>query len=241
MKKFAVITNPRTGSEFVCKMLDSHPEICCYSELFSLGNTGKDWNDSQYKAHKLPFDYLNNLFKAAGKKFCGYKQLSFWMNNACFANCREFIQKSIEHDYIFIFLERSDLFKSYVSYMIMCDYQYGHLEAIEEPTPKLHTIKLSPEEAFVNVRSWRGFNIYTKEMLKKYKAQHIVINYEEDFIDTVALRNKLFAFLGVNDFPVAAPLKKTNPFNVEELVENYFEVTEYFNNRNRSFRKEQPL
>ena len=232
MKKFVILTNPRTGSELVCKLLDAHPSVNCYSEVFSMGEQGNEWNNSYYKVTNRAFAYLENIFKKEQKEICGYKQLSFWMNNAGFSSCREFVCESIAQGYVFIFLERTDLFKAYVSYMIMCIYQYGHLNASDEAPAVIHKIFLDPEETYINIRGWHGFNIYTKQILQEYKARHIVLNYEEDFADIALLRNKLFSFLGVDNIPIEAPLKVTNPFRTEELVENYTEILEYFNRRN---------
>lgn len=226
MKKFVIITNPQAGSEYINEILNSHPDIICHPELFSK----KEWNMSEFKISNMPFEYLSIIYNSINIKIWGYTQLSFLINNMGFRNCREFIKSSFENNFVFIFLERTDLLKSYVSYLLMHDRNL-HL------TNK--TIKLNPDEAFVNVRNWSGFNIYTKEILKDYKTEFIVINYEEDFSDIITLHNRLYEFLGVKDIPITInkSLKEIDSFNIEEKVINYSEVIEYFKLRKSSLRK----
>lgn len=35
VRRFAVLSTPRTGSNWLCSILDSHPQLCCHYELFN--------------------------------------------------------------------------------------------------------------------------------------------------------------------------------------------------------------
>lgn len=48
---FCVLSTWRTGSQYLCSLLDSHPQLCCHRELFDQTHT---WIDATQE-HGLPF------------------------------------------------------------------------------------------------------------------------------------------------------------------------------------------
>lgn len=232
MKKFVIIANPRTGSEYIVNLLNKHPDIKCFSELFSEGEVGKEWNESNFKTKRQPFEFLDTKFLNLKCSVCGYKQISFWMHNGCFENVKDFIQRSIQQGYQFIFIERSNLIKEYVSYLIMYKYGYTHLLKDGKSHPLLHKVNINPQEAYINIRSWNAFNKHTKKvLLEEPDVNSLFLLYEKDFSNKTLMRKKIFDFLGVKDHVIDDPLIVTNPFRLEEQVNNYEEVIEYFANK----------
>lgn len=228
MKKFVILANPRTGSEYLVKMIDRHKDAFCYSELFQK-NLGRDWNESVYRTEKKPFDFLEQKFKETDCFCCGYKQMIPWLQHACFDSFQSFIEQSAKRDYFIIFLKRKDLLKEYMSYEIMAKYRYMHIR--EKDEQKKYTIKLSPQKAYCQMRSWKNINDYICRLLEEYKNQSLILTYEEDFSDKKLLRQKVFGALGLEYCDIEDPLVKNNIYPIQEQIENYEEVVDYLKNK----------
>ena len=223
-QKFMILTNPRTGSEYLAKLLDNHSKIRCLGEVFSIGPDGQNWNQSKYKQQQDMFGYLDYEYAKTDKQVCGYKQISDWVENAGYNQLKEFIQAHKERDYQFIFLSREDLLKEYVSFMLMMQKGYGHIQ--DEKEQKL-TIHLDPKIAYMYMRKWIGFNKKCKSIFEKLDIPYMDFVYERDFAEDKKVKEKVFNFFSVQQEEIADPLKPTNPYKIEKLIENYDEVCAY--------------
>jgi len=85
--KFVIISTPRTGSNLLRTLLDSHPEIVCHSELFSKDaiyysyQYGHEWISGYTKAKRDsdPVQFLNFIYGTKLKETChaiGFKILN---------------------------------------------------------------------------------------------------------------------------------------------------------------------
>ncbi len=235
MKKFVIIANPRTGSEYLVRVFNLHPDIKCLSEVFSLGEMGKEWNNSIFKKDKEPFKFLESLYLEDTVSVFGYKQISFWIRNSGFTNVKEFIRKSAEEGYKIIFLERENLLKEYISYVLLTQYRYIHLENDGHIRPINHKITISPKDVYLNIRSWNLFNFQVKEFLEKVGIKYLHLVYEKDFTNKEELQSKMFSFLGVRTIFVKDPLQITNPYPVKDILINYIEVKKYLEQYNLNY------
>ena len=227
-QKFVIMTNPRTGSEYLAKLLDNHTQVTCLGEVFSIGPDGEAWNYSKYKQQGDMFGYLDYEFSKSDKPICGYKQISNWLENAGYPKLEAFIQAHHERQYRFIFLSRENLLKEYVSFMLMMQKGYGHIS--EEQKQKL-SVHLEPRVAYMYMRKWIGFNKRCKEILNQKQIPYLDLLYERDFAKDKKVKEKVFDFFSLPYEEIVDPLKQTNPYQLEELIDNYDEVCKYLKDK----------
>lgn len=227
--KFVILTNPRTGSEYLVKLLQRHSSIFCLGEIFSEGPDGMVWNNSEFKKQQMPFEYLEDEFSKTDKKICGYKQISYWLGNSNFQKVKDFIVESFREGYKFIFITREDLLKGYVSFMIMMEQRYGHISNVSTEKKRIH---INPQIAYMTLRKWISFNKKAKEVFEEFGISYLDLVYEMDFNEDKTVKQKVFDFLGVENESIDDPLKPTNPYPIEELVVNYDELNKYLISRN---------
>lgn len=117
-QKFVIFAVPRTGSNFLCKALDSHPEVLCHPELFHPENiyySGSYLKNGGEKLGKVqirdwfPKSFINQIWKQNFDcKAVGFK-LMVWQNKKAF----DLVLKN--KDIKKILLLRRNKLKSYVS------------------------------------------------------------------------------------------------------------------------------
>jgi LPS sulfotransferase NodH len=223
MSKFVIMTNPRTGSEYVVRLLNQHPEVNCHGEIFAIPPGDGEWNDSVYKKEDRPLDYLEYRRMQSDKRIFGYKQISYWLNNTGYHDIRDFIFDSLQRNYRFILMTRRNLLKEFTSFMIMMEHKYGH---IQKDGQVKRQIRLNPRFTYMTLRKWQAFNEQCEEVLSELGADYVKLVYEDDFKGDKPVKNKVFEFLGVEPIQLDDPLRPTNPYQLNDLIINYDEVME---------------
>src|SRR5436190_16183182 len=118
--RFVILTAPRTGSNWLCSMLNSHPEIICHHELFNPEGihyaldhrNGELHLGSKAERDHSPLWFLDRLWRAGfGKRVIGFK-LNRGQNQEVFRNvvADDKIQKLV--------LVRKNRIKTFVSEQI---------------------------------------------------------------------------------------------------------------------------
>ena len=83
MSNFIIYSSPRSGSSWICDLLDSHPQIVCLGEIFHNSKliTGADnsfnkeivTNFNIKQKNERPFDYFRHLKNNSSAKYFGFK------------------------------------------------------------------------------------------------------------------------------------------------------------------------
>lgn len=231
--KFVILTNPRTGSEYLIRLLDQHSMVHCLGEVFSIGPDGKCWIHSEFKKNHDPFGYLNYEYEQTDKTIVGYKQMSSYLT---FMTVDELIKQSKEQNYKFILLTRNDMLRQYTSFQIMIEQGYGHIQG---KAGGQRTIHLNPEIAYMTIRKWRGFEKNCIKSFEKYEVfDYLHLIYEQDFGENKLVKQKVFQFLDIPYQEIGDPLSRTNSGSLKDIITNYDEVIEYFKSRDLICHKE---
>lgn len=228
--KFVVLSNPRTGSEYLVRLLNQHPEIQCHGEVFAIPPGEGIWNTSEYKLNMQPFEFLSFLKNNTLKLIFGYKQISNWFSNSGFKNEDDFIEQSHREGYSIIFIERLCLLKEYVSFMLMIEQNYGHIQNESKQTKR---IKLNPLQAYAQMRKWDAFNNACQAALANRNIPYLHLVYENDFDDRKLVKNRTFDFLEVNRVELLDPLKRTNTGSLKDIIINFDEIANFLIEKNR--------
>jgi LPS sulfotransferase NodH len=250
-QRFIILSGPRTGSNLLAELLNSHPDIRCFRELFNTdpaidyGVEGYDGNNASDVAlrARAPASFLaTRVFtpietraKAIGFKF--HYQHSFF---------HEGITEAVtaDADLRIVHLSRRNLFRQYVSHSlaertdewtrrdarsssVMRTAWRRLRRARERPRGPLR-LRLVPDET--ESYFWRQI-VSADRFGNQVFASHprIELTYEDLDHDRVATMRPVWDFLGVPVYDEASSsLTKQNPRPLREIVANYDDLKERF-------------
>ena len=229
--KFVVLTQARTGSNMLVSMLDSHPGVKCFGEVFNPDSSFgyENWlqkSSLRRVANKYIRDYnvekyLDSLLavrpedntQAVGFKVIYPGQFDRW------SNLRYYWRT---YDYKIISLTRKNLVRKYVSSNIA---YFDGVWSAQEHRVKRTSITVDVSDLLRSIE--RMETIYRLIDTLTVEFRGIQINYEELSSNRDSVMREIFHFLEVQEFEVGALKAKTvkqNPQRLNQLIENYDEV-----------------
>lgn len=229
-RRFVVLTAPRTGSNFLCSLLNSHPQILCHHELFNASGIFCSLDLRSRSAYyfgtlaERDRDPLGFLARVWGKSF-GHPVVGFKFNRG--QNRAVFEAVVADRDVGKIVMRRRNRIRTYVSEMIAQltgeweSYPGIRLSAspprIPVPPAGLFRFVEHNQTWFGDVDRWLGDS----------GQSALAVDYE-DLVAGGGDGRRIFEFLGVD--PGAAGLKaatrKQNPAGLEALIANFDELAE---------------
>jgi LPS sulfotransferase NodH len=236
MTRFVVLSTQRSGSTWVVDMLNSHPGVLTYSELFMHGGEGTpNWGAEQ----EIPYwqtyardrrggrvarpywlwHYLGEAFKERpGVDAIGFKLMYSQLTRISRPLMPALWMKRVR----IIHLIRRNALDVVLSKEAGAARQ-GRLhsqdgEEVEQVRLNLETDTLI-RRMTLHERAIAGARVRFKRVGLPYTE----VVYEDLAADE-SLFASLFEFLGVEPAPVSSSLQKLNPTAHEELIENYGEV-----------------
>jgi len=238
MTKFVVFTTPRTGSTLLVKTLDSHPEILCAGELFFF-KKGIFHTENQYPFIRVPFvgnkinylinypkllislkGFLNQFYSVGNKKATGFKLMHYqtYYTPGIFNYLKN-------NDVKVIVLIRKNVLRNALSDLRARNTKIYHNEGgnVNAIIPKF---KVDIAELASKMKQIQGFNQQLETASKELDRKII---YYEDFENWQQTFSGIMQYLEVTDIPLTAVSKKLNPGNLNEMIENYEELTGWLN------------
>ena len=234
--KFMVLTQARTGSSMFTSMLDSHPNIKCFGEVFNPGsNFGyKHWQSKSYKrriADKYLRDYniekyIDSLLsvepedntQAVGFKVIYPGQFDRWPNLRCY--CRE-------NDFKVISCIRKNLVRKYISSKIA---NYEGVWTTQERREE--RVSLNVDVNDLSRYLDRVETIYQLIDTLTVEFRGIQVSYEELSSNRESIMIEVLQFLGIEELEIQelkAKTVKQNPERLDQIIENYDEVSSFLN------------
>jgi LPS sulfotransferase NodH len=231
---FVVLSTQRSGSTWVVDMLESHPRVVAYSELFMHGGKGKPkwggekdlpyWQTyasgrSRVTKPYLLWRYLDQAFRERdGIDAIGFKLMYSQLTRISRPLMPMLWLKRVR----IIHLVRRNALDVVLSKEAGAA-RGGRLHArdgndVEEVRLNLDTQTLL-RRMTLHERAVAGARV----RFKKVGLPYTEVVYE-DLAEDESGFAQLFEFLGVDPAPVSSSLQKLNPTSHEELIENYGEV-----------------
>ncbi len=224
--RFVILAVPRTGSNLLCTLLNSHPEVLCHHELFNPDGIyyALDYRDgsihygSMAERDREPLDFLQRVWK--GEK--GASCIGFKMTRGQ----NETVMRSLLEDYgvLKIVLYRRNRLKTYVSELIARQTNQWEVYAGDELLTDRPRIRIDigslKEHADLNQRFYAEIN----ETLKATQQPCLEMVYENIFSGSEHVR--LLDFLGVKARQVKLVHSsiKQNDNELRTLIENFQEL-----------------
>lgn len=230
MEKFIVAGTQRTGTSMISDTLRSHPDIGSLGEIFHFrGGVGGNTTGSyrQYINQKrrvrtiahyinrprLVEEYLDQLYKHSDVKALGFKLMlsQVWQ----FPESVRYIQK---HRIKVLHLVRENFLKTLVSRISAKTRKLYHITKpvnVDKIHVPIHSLLSSLDLIAEEVSDWKQFAVNNPYMELSYES--FVADREKE------LENAL-TFLGVEYLSLDCRLKKINPDDLSQVIENYSEV-----------------
>ncbi len=223
--RFVILAAPRTGSNWLCTLLDSHPEILCHHEIFnperilySLPCRGKLDLGTLEDRERDPLGFLDRVWRAA----LGYRVLGFKLNRG--QNEAVFRKVLPDPDVLKIVIRRRNRIKTYVSERIA--ERTGEWESYPglEIGKRRCNIDVDLEDLRRHIERNERYYEDIEAVLSSTGQTRLELTYEE--LETEEERRRLLDFLSVS--PDVAVLKeatrKQNSPYLKDLIANFSEL-----------------
>ena len=216
----------RAGSSVLADLLSQHSQIQWDGEIFIESEKYLKFLFSaplkflEYKMYQHNYPYYGFEIKGMA-----YQDIDRHIRLKPDLFFKSISQKGFDH---FIFLKRNNYLRRHISFM---QYRAGGKLHTTSEIKKIKKIIIGP----VFIHRNHKFNLveYFRILNKNYQNLSVTlsnyntltITYEEDILpDPLIAYQKISDFLGIKNENPTIHLKRTNPFNIKELVENYEEI-----------------
>ena len=224
--RFVIVAAPRTGSNWVCSMLNSHPEILCHHEIFNpegihyaLDHRAGDMDcGTRDERDRAPLDFIARLWRQTfGKRAVGFK-INRGQNEAAFRHV--LADASVRK----IVLARRNRVKTFVSEMIAERTgrweSYGRADGEE----KCDRFEVDVEALLRHAALNREYYARVHDALNSSGQDCLRVTYEN--LKGEAEWVSMLRFLGVApDASALAPAtRKQNPKDLRDIISNYTQL-----------------
>jgi len=222
----------RVGSTVLADLLNQHSKIHWDGEFY----IKKDKKHLNF-IHKNSITFLKIKANQRIIESYGFEVKSspkqIYGTNSINLNLDEFLEKIQEINFKhFILLERKNYLKQFISFKFAKKTKILHTK---QKTEKLNTLLINVENCLwfkeeknliKHFEYLDNFYENTKNKIKNKK--HLFLTYEDDILKnpTIAYK-KTCDLLGLEHQNPKVNLKRTNPFPLKDVIENYIEVEEY--------------
>jgi LPS sulfotransferase NodH len=235
-QKFLIICRKRTGSNFLVSLLQSHPKIRAFGEVFT-DDERIYWGYPSYSSsevvklrHKEPIEFLDRFVfrdflkstKAVGFKLLYPEERTYDRNIIC-----EYL-RNIENLKV-IHLKRRNILDNYVSHEIA---RKTDVWIVLQNNQNNNNIKLE-----INYKKCLDYFQKTKMLEQEYellfaeRSKQIQTVYYEDLIANNATAiEAVQKFLGVKCLPLISYTHQQEKRLLEQIIINYDELKEKFEN-----------
>jgi len=232
LQKFLIVSIPRSGSNMLVGMLDQHPEIQCYAELF---HPDKIYNRDVFSRHgipdftlnqrnKDPFGYLDYIFRHKFKqntKAIGFKIFP--------GQNDELLQLLLQDSSIKkIILIRDNLLRCYLSLKSAeLNNVYFIREGSEQIAPSDQSLVLDVKDFIQYQKENTDFFNRILSKLKKSGLEYLVLHYE-NLLDREQQLD-LLNFIGIKPDPGLLKVisVKQRKKDITEKIINFDETKEW--------------
>jgi hypothetical protein len=234
MQRFLVLAGRRSGTTLLVECLDSHPDIECRKDVFSIRRRWRYFQvdvksglfypfrtaslqrriDYILRRRRLIESFLAETFAPAGLKAKGIR-LSYEQAR----KYPDVLPWILENNVPVVHLIRENGLKAVVSHFTAKKRGFAHATSMVERV----TLNLPPGELM-------AFLMKREREVERYRAlfrdrPYCEISYESFLVRKDEETRRLLDFLGIDRYiPLTSRLVKQNPDSLREILENYDEI-----------------
>jgi LPS sulfotransferase NodH len=238
-KKFIILCGGRSGSTYLQQILNSHPTIKCYDEIFNVTNKSHESFYSFCQTHfptiswfflrgkissrywNLPLAYmfqryLTTIYKEDQSERIGFKLI--YNQLLYYYPVKFWIRKN---PVPIIHLQRRNILKAAIS--LLKAKKYGVYISTSVDLPQNKKIKINAEDILNELKRLSDEKLRSEFIVRNNPS--ITIYYEDLFEKQSSTMQQIIDFLQLELLPFQKPdITKTNPEKISEILENYAEV-----------------
>lgn len=225
--RFVILSAPRTGSNYLCSLLDSHPQILCHHELFNLdgiryalSRRSDDFSlGSLAERDRDPVGFVHRVWRRPeGARAVGFKLAR---------RHPEFVFRDVIADpgVRKLLLRRRNRLKTHVSELVAQEeLQWTHYGRHPDELPRLQvTVDLDDFRAFA--LEYDAFYDRITRALVAGGEPWLELDYERLFLpETLAQILAYLGFLAADLVGLRGATPKRNSDDLDQVIRNYDEV-----------------
>lgn len=222
--RFVLLPAPRTGSNWLCTLLDSHPDILCHHELYNpegihLALDRRDGSLSLGTLAERERDPLG-LLERAWAAHLGHAAVGFKLN----LGQSEAVFRAVLADrgVLKLVLGRRNRVKTFVSEVIARETarweSYGEAGG-DAPAPR---IRVDPAALLAHAERNRDHFEELRRALSGPGHRVLETGYED--LESARERERILGFLGVRTLPLTSRTFKRETRDLRDVIENFSEV-----------------
>ncbi len=224
-ERFVILAAPRSGSNMLCTMFNSHPDVLCHHEIFNprgifyaLELRNSEFNlGSMAERDRRPLAFLERLWKQP----LGHSQIGFKMTH--WQNPEALDALLGDPDIKKIVLRRNNRIKTHVS-RVIAEHRdiWEDYSNDDEPGLPINRITLDLDELYKDIDL---NNRYYEEICSRITAAgqtYCFLEYEA--LTSAASQQKALRFLGLDNHPLQVTSRKQNPDDLQLLVKNFDQI-----------------
>lgn|GEM_PF-914351 len=217
MKKFVIFGHPRSGSNYLCSLLDSHPHIICHYEVFHdqkiIHSFKKNLPFTMEERDSAPIEFINKIFEGdSERQAVGFK---------IFRHQSPETQKKLLNDRSIkkILLSRKNIIQTYVS-LLIARKTIRYVEAKNSPEQARIKVTVDADELLKFNEFYNAYLSNLKLKLEETNQEYMQIYYEDLFEPSTI--DSVFRFLNVEkgEYTLEAWTRKQNPAALKDKVSN---------------------
>jgi hypothetical protein len=228
---FVILAGARTGSNMLCSLLNSHPEILCHHEVFNAaalragGGYALDLRQAGFSLGSVedmerdPVEFLGRVWNVRlGHPCVGFKIV--WRENEPI-----FRRVLMNPDVKKVLLKRRNRIKNFVSLLIARETGEWIVYHKSQQIRRAPRVRVPLPDLYAHVQRYEAYYRDTEEALRSSGQTFLRVDYEQLF--RADERRRVLGFLGVRCADVRslkAATKKLNSGCLEDLVSNFSEL-----------------
>lgn len=223
--KFLILGTYRTGSNYLCSLLGSHPDVKVYYEIFhkKLPQLKEIFSESELSLrYKNPVQFLSKTIyrNDEEKKAIGFKLHYDQSRYQNLPKLMKWIRR--KSDFYVIHIKRRNLLASFASQRVAAKSKVWSWSTPDVPAPNQVQIALTAEEC---VRYFES-TVYEVEYYNAFFESHPVLEifYEDLYADLNSQLAVIKDFLKLNPHPMTSRLQKQNSSCLTDVISNYEEL-----------------
>ena len=226
-QRFVVIATPRSGSNWLCTLLDSHPAILCHHELFNPDGVhlARSLRDTSFNLGTLDFQREQplELLRRAWAETLGHSHVGFKINIGQSPEVFSAVMDDLSVAKLLV--SRKNRIRSYISECIAED--SGQWESYPESRPLPRSVPIRVDVRALEAHAARNFK-YLAEIRAQLARRHqkaFEISYES--IGHEEAHRNILRYLGADpDIPLEGQTRRMNPEPLRELIANYDDLAD---------------
>ncbi len=225
MTRFVILATPRCGSNWLCTLLDSHPQILCHHELFNpdgiyiaYSQRGMGWLPGD---RQMQQDAPLTLLSEAWKQSLGFAVVGFKLNLGQSATVFDAVLN--DTGIMKILISRRNRIRTFVSEKLA--QISGAWESYPDSTHHSRPVPIHIEKKELVLHAQRNSRYYSRIRRHLFASEQPALEIEYESLADNQQQQRVLNFLGVDaDQTLEASTHKINPGPLDQLISNYADL-----------------